>query len=99
MGIDSAHQGMTYRNTLPFETMSNNGVDTDIRSTLIPSGTLSRIPILPAAAGVFTSMRFVNLTATAAAAGKVNAVVSFWEYDLQQITYFAAHMATNVVGR
>lgn len=97
--IDSAHADMSYRQPLGFVSVSNGGTALDVRATRLNSGTLSRIPIFPAQSGVFTSLRFSNLTATAAAAGNVNAVCSFWEYDLEQLVYFAAHMATNVVGR
>lgn len=97
--IDSAHAGMDYRMPLQFRNLSNGGTALDVRATRNNAGTLTRIPIFPGSAGVFTSMRFSNLTATVASAGNVNAICSFWEYDLEQLVFYAAHMATNVVGR
>ncbi len=86
---------------MPIEMAStgNGGVDLGVRASRIPSGTLSRIPIMPGQSGTFTSLRYANLAAAVGAAGTVDAYCAFWQYDLEQMEYFPAHMATNVVGR
>jgi len=97
--IDPAHDDMDYKMPILFVAVSNGGVTVDARMTQIPAGTLSRVPISPGRGGSLTSLRFNNLAAAAAAAGVVNAVCSFWEYDLEQLSYYPAHSALNVVGR
>ncbi len=93
-------KGFIYRMSLPFLEINNSGTTAGLgRATQIGSGFLSRVPILPGREGAFSSLRFSNLAAAAGAAGLVNMLVSFWEYDLEQMQYFAAHSAANVVGR
>jgi len=95
-----ANKGFDYRMALQFSSYSQNGTTLGVASTRnITTGTLSRTPIVPGREGAFNSMRFANLNTTAAAAGKVNALASFWEYDLEQLQYFAAHMALGTIGR
>ncbi len=86
---------------MPIEMAStgNGGVDLGVRLSKIPAGTLSRIPIMPGQSGTFTSLRYANLAAAAQAAGTVDAIVAFWQYDLEQMENYPAHMAANVVGR
>lgn len=96
--IDNAHRDFDYKIPLEFPSFSNAATSNDARATRIPAGTLPRIPITPSGE-LITSMRFANTSDTVASAGVVNAVVSFWEYDLEQMVYFAAHMAMNTVTR
>lgn len=88
-----------YRLPMPMTLTGNGGTALDVRTSNIPAGTLSRLPIIPGQVGVFTQIRYANLNTTAQAAGTVSAVVSFWEYDLEQISYFEAHSAGNVLVR
>lgn len=94
-----ATKGFDYRMSLSFVAGSQNGVATGYVATSIPSGTLSRTPIVPGREGAFSSMRFSNLVAAVGAVGNVNALASFWEYDLEQLQYFAAHVALGTLGR
>ncbi len=94
-----ANNNYDYKMPLQFRNMSNGGVSLDLRASRNNAGTLTRTPVVPGSLGTLTSFRFSNLSATAAAAGVVNALCSFWEYDLEQLAWFPTHSATNVVGR
>lgn len=87
-----------YRIPLSFVNYSNNGTNLQARGTRVPAGILARTPIVPQSA-LLVSLRFANLQATAATAGTVNGLVSFWEFDLEQISYFPIHSAQNVLAR
>lgn len=91
--------GVDYRLPIAMANTSNDAAALNVRTSNIPAGVLSRIPIIPAQASVFTQIRYTNLAAAVQAAGTVDAVVSFWEFDLEQISYFAAHSAMNVLTR
>lgn len=95
-----ANQGFDYRMLLDFAgPWSQNGTTLGGRSTDEVPANLSRVPIIPATSGAFSSLRFANLAATVAGVGNVNALVSFWEYDLEQLAWFSPHSALNVVNR
>lgn len=94
-----ATAGVDYRMPLPMTLTANDGAILGVRTALTAAGTLSRIPITPASSGSFTAIRYANLTATVQAAGTVDAVVSLWEYDLEQLAWYYAHSAANVVSR
>ncbi len=98
-GPTAALSGVDYRLPLEMVNTGNGGVLLDVRTAKIEAGVLSRIPIIPAQAGVFTQIRYANLAAAVQAAGTVDAVVSFWEYDLEQISYYPAHSALSVFSR
>ncbi len=95
----AATQGMNYRYPIPWRAMSQAAAGNDVRGTAIPAGTLLRTPIIPGQGATTNSLSFTNSVDTVAAAGTVNAVISFWEYDLEQIQYFAAHSAVGVFVR
>ncbi len=96
-----ATENMDYFYAIPWESSGRNGVSTFVRSTVITAGNLLRTPIIPGQNpnGVTMTLAAQNLNTTDAAAGTVNAVVSFWEFDLEQIQYYPPHSATNVVTR
>lgn len=93
-----ALEDFDYRIPLAFENYSNNGTNTQAMGTRVPAGILPRTPVVPQS-GSLVSMRFANLDATAAAAGTVNGLISFWEYDLEQLAWFAAHVAVSTATR
>ncbi len=94
-----ATQGFSYRYALSFQQISINGSTIGARTTRYEAGQLSRVPILPQIAGAVQSLSCSNLSDPAMAAGTCDALVSFWEYDLQQLQYYFVHSAMNVVGR
>ncbi len=93
------NQDFDYRIPIPFINFSNQGTNLQARATRVPAGSLTRVPIIPGAAATTLRLRFSNLDATVAAAGVVNALMSFWEFDLQQLQYFPAHVSESVTTR
>lgn len=88
-----------YRIPIEIRSFSQNGTTIGVWGTIIPSGTLTRTPIIPGSAATTQSWAFANLAAPAGAAGTIDSLVSFWEYDLEQIVNYPVHSALNVVGR
>lgn len=88
-----------YLEVMPFNLGGRNGLTRLVRSTNPQVGNLSRTPIIPGTTGATQTLSCQNLQTNVGAAGVINAVISFWEYDLEQIAYFPVHTATNVVGR
>ncbi len=99
VGPQVATEGVGYRMAMEMANTANGGVEKDVRTTRVLAGTLSRVPITPGPAGTFTSWRYQNFAAAAAAAGNVSAAISFWEYDLEQLAWYPTHSAENVVTR
>ncbi len=94
----SANADFNYRIPLDFLTVIANGVDAQVRTTKI-NNTLTRTPIVPRASGATQQIIFSNVAAAVQAAGVVNALCSFWEFDLQQMQYFPAHTALSTTTR
>lgn len=94
-----ATRSMVYLHVIAFPSGGRNGVSNLVRSTVVPAGSLTRTPIIPGSTGATQALSVQNLTAAATTAGEVNAVISFWEYDLEQIAYFAPHSGLNTVPR
>ncbi len=96
----TALDGFDYRMPIQFSNYSQDGVTKKIVATR-GGGTyqLLHTPIVPPEGGSTFSMSFANLAAAAAAAGVVDAVVSFWQYDLAQLQYFPVHVATGTFLR
>lgn len=93
-------EGFDYLTTFDFIASSNTGVSTRKRSTRITAGILPRTPIVPSSHNTPTfAISFTNFTATAALAGTVDALVSYFEYDLEQISFYPAHFAQAVITR
>ncbi len=92
--------GFDYRMPMQFSNYSQDGTTLGVTSTR-GGGTYSLLhtPIVPPTGGSTFSMSFANLAAAAAAAGVVDAVVSFWQYDLEQLQFFPVHVATGVYSR
>lgn len=94
-----ANLDFTYRIPVPFLNFSNQGTNLQARGTRVPSGSLMRTPIVPGGISTVLRLRFSNLQSTAAGAGVVNALLSFWEFDLSQMQYFPAHVSESVTTR
>jgi len=94
-----ANANFDYRYPLLFSLFSQNGISNGVRGTRYGENQLTRTPIVPPSGGSTSSLHFANLNATAAAAGTVDSVISFWEYDLEQLAWYPAHAATNVIAR
>ncbi len=87
-----------YRMSLPFQATSQDGVTTGVRATRINSGFLARTPIVPVT-GATASLSMTNLAAAAGAAGTIDAVISFFEYDREQLVWYPANSVQNVATR
>jgi len=94
-----ANLGFDYRFPIPFILTSQNGVDLAGRGTRVDPATVTRTPIIPLQGGATQSVHFVNLAAAVQAAGTVDSVISFWEYDLNQAVYFPIHAPVGVYSR
>lgn len=94
-----ANRNFDYRIPLDFLLFSQNGTTLGVLGTQIPSGLLTRTPIIPRSVGATQQMIFTNLADPASAAGTIDALISYWEYDLEQLAYFPAHSAINTLGR
>ncbi len=88
-----------YLQVLEFANGGRNGTVNNLRSTRVGAGILSRVPILPGSGGATQALSCHNLNVAVGAAGVINAVISFWEYDLEQLAWYPAHSAANVVTR
>jgi len=95
----SATAGASYRVPIEFALASNSATGTTLRMTRIRSGELPRTPIVTQVGGTTAVMAFTNENANAQAAGTVDAIISYWEYDLEQVQYYPIHSAANVLGR
>lgn len=93
-----ALDGFDYRYPITFTNFSQNGVAKGVRGTRYDNLPI-RTPILPGSTGSTQSLSFVNLAAAVGAAGTVDAMLSFWEYDLEQLQYYFVHMASGVYSR
>lgn len=87
-----------YFEVIPFNLGGRNGVDRQLRSSAPIASQLPRTPIV-INSGAVHSITAQNLTATAATAGTFNGLISFWEYDLEQIAYFPVHAPAGVYSR
>ncbi len=94
-----ANRDFDYRIPIDFLSFSQNGTTTGVRSSKVQSGTLTRVPIVPRSTGSTAQLSFTNTNAAVGAAGTVDAVISFFEYDLEQIAWFPAHIAAAVITR
>ncbi len=94
-----ANEGFDYRFPVPFITHSQNGTDLGVKGTRSIPGTYTRTPIVPRGTGATQTFHFSDLQAAAAAAGNIDCLCSFWEYDLEQLAWFYAHSAANVATR
>ncbi len=94
-----ATRDFTYRFPVVFDLMSQNGVDQGVRATRVSGDVLTHTPIIPRSTGATQSLAFSNLQAAVGAAGTFDAVISFWEYDLEQMVYFPVHSAIGVYQR
>lgn len=97
----SSQANLNFDYRIPIDFLSfvgSVGSLTELRATKI-NGILTRTPIIPRVTGATNSLHFVNLADPAGAAGTVDALISFWEYDLQQLQYFPVHMASGVFNR
>ncbi len=94
-----ANVDFSYHIPIPFVNYSNNGTNLQARASRVPAGILPRTPIVPAGIATLVQLRASNLSATVASAGTVDALLSFWMFDLQQLQYFPAHVAEAVVTR
>ncbi len=94
-----ANRDFSYRFPIPFTNVSDNGVSLGNRETSIDLGILTRTPIIPRSTGSTQSIAFSNLQAAVGASGNVEALISFWEYDLEQMVYFPVHSAAGVLAR
>lgn len=94
-----ANADFDYRMPFDFVLFSQNGSTNGVRASQIPSGILTRTPIVPLSSGATQTVAVTNRADPAQAGGTVDFVASFWEYDLEQMQFFPAHMALNVVGR
>jgi len=97
--VSTALTGFDYRYPIFTEAMSNAAGANNVRGTYVRAGTLMRTPIVPGQAGSTASLSFANQVDTVQAAGTVDALISFWEYDLEQIVWYAANMAIGVMAR
>ncbi len=88
-----------FRTPIAMDLTANSGTANGVRAARVSAGVLNRAPILPGQSGTFTSLRYTNLAAAAGAAGTVDAAVSFWEYDLEQISYYPVHSAASMYAR
>ena len=91
-------QGMRYRWGLP---LVLSAVGSTVDSTLSISTDarlLSRTPIILSAPSTFTIV-FTNRAAAAQAAGTIDGVISFFEYDLEQVSWVAANQGVAVLTR
>jgi len=101
----TANRGFDYQVPLDFTLYSRHATGPlgtagqTMRSTQINSGQLPRTPIVPTEFMATSSMIFCNRVDAAQAAGTVDALISFWEFDLEQIQFYPIHMAANVVAR
>ncbi len=94
-----ATEGLDIRIPVPFESMSNTGAGGfNQRASNVPAGTLLRSPICAVPSSTF-KLQFTNQSDPAGAAGTIDALISFWEYDLEQVTWYPIHSAANVVVR
>ncbi len=95
----SANRNFDYRQPIAMELGGIGGTSNNFRMSRIAAGNLTRVPIVPPAAGANGILSYTDRFDPAATAGTIDALISFWEYDLEQIVYFPVHMAANVVGR
>ncbi len=95
----SATAGASYRVPIEFALASNAAAGTTLRMTRIRAGELPRTPIVTQQVGTTAVMAFTNENANAEAAGTVDAIISYWEYDLEQLQNYPPHSAANVVTR
>jgi len=95
----NALRDFDYRMPLAFSSFSiNGGPEGAIATGRGPQG-LMRTPIVPPRDGSTFSLSASNPNTTAMAVGTADAVISFWEYDLQQLQYYFVHMASAVSQR
>jgi len=94
-----ANADFDYRIPIDFPLFSQNGSTLGVRGTQVPSGVLTRTPIIPPGGVSTASFSVTNLAAPAQVAGNVDFVVSFWEFDLEQAVYFPLHSALGVLPR
>lgn len=92
-------QGMDYLHVIQFALGGRNGLAELVRSTGQISAQMVRTPLIPRSTGSTQAMSASNLKAAVQAAGEVNFVASFWEYDLEQIQYFPVHAPVGVYSR
>ncbi len=98
-GSSAANQGFDYRIPFLMTLFSQNGSTLGVRASEFSAGRLTRTPIVPRSEGATQSVSVANLADPAMAAGVLDFVASFWEYDLEQAQFFPVHSANNVVGR
>ena len=94
-----ANNGFDYRFLLPFSNTSQNGSTLGVRGTRQAGQHITRTPIVPPREGSTQSLSFTNLNAAVQAAGTVDALLSFWEYDLEQLAWYPAHVAASTYVR
>lgn len=95
----AALRDFDYRMGLQLSATSQNGSTIGVVCTRNLDGTLSRTPIVPPQAGSSFALSFSNLADPAMAVGVADVVISFFEYDLEQITWFPANVPLQVQGR
>ncbi len=94
-----ANKDFDYRIPIAMELCNFNGASNNVRASALPSGILTRTPIVPQAGGSNASLAVTDRQDTAGAAGNIDVLMSFWEYDLEQLTWFSPHSAANVLSR
>ncbi len=88
-----------YLQVMPFNLGGRNGTTRNTRATSPQVGNLTRTPIIPGSTGATSTLSCQNLQTNVGTAGTVNAVISFWEYDLEQIAYYPIHAPAGVYSR
>ncbi len=87
-----------YLEVIAFNLGGRNGVSNNTRSAAPISSQLPRTPIIIDSTAVH-GLTATNLQAAVGAVGTFNAMISFWEYDLEQIQYFPVHAPVGVYSR
>ncbi len=92
----AATKDFDWRYGIDMNLVSENGTSARRRQTDVHAGQITRTPIAPPSGGSTGGFSIVNRNATAQLAGELDFLISFFQFDLEQITWFPAHstMAT-----
>ena len=95
----AATKNFDWRYGIDMNLVSENGTSRRRRQTQMHAGQVTRTPIAPPAGGANGGFSFVNLNTAVQAAGVLDFVISFFQFDLEQITWYPAHASTAVATR